>query len=347
MTAARAALSDEIWDYLIGGSETETTVCRNRQAIESLAFRPRVLRRVDKIDTGADFLGKPVTMPVFLAPVGSIGSFWENAPDALGRAATDFGVPVFGSAVKAEMLDAIAAAASGPKVFQIYTRGDRAWIDGNIERVAAAGYDACAITVDNAVTSRRERDMLKGFEKPWRKAATGMNHQAAFDWDDVKYLRDKHAIKLIIKGINTAEDAAKACEIGVDVVHISNHGGRQLDSGRGTLKALPEVVAAVKGRAKIFIDGGFCRGTDIVKALILGADMVGIGRMYLYGLATDGYDGVTSVLNILENEIATCMALLGAARLSDLDGSLLEAAVPVYPSHVHSAFPLLSHYQPK
>jgi glycolate oxidase len=147
---------------------------------------------------------------------------------------------------------------------------------------------------------------------------------------------------VILKGIATAEDAALACEHGVDVVYVSNHGGRQLDHGRGAMDVLPEVVQAVGGRAKVWIDGGFSRGTDVVKALCLGADLVGLGRLYCYALAADGAAGVERMLEILETEIYTTMGLLGATKFSDLNPSFVHAgALATNAPHVFSAFPLL------
>jgi glycolate oxidase len=148
-------------------------------------------------------------------------------------------------------------------------------------------------------------------------------------------------VPLILKGIATAEDAALACEHGVSAVYVSNHGGRQLDHGRGALDFLPEIVAAVAGRARIIVDGGFCRGSDIVKAVALGADLVGIGRLYCYGLAAAGEDGVARVLELLEAEVFACLGLLGAASFAELDGSYLSPAEPVVTPHVLSAFPLI------
>ncbi len=340
--AARDRLDDRIWDYLAGGSDTETTLLRNRLALDSWALRPRVLRDVSKLDLGASFFGRPTALPVVLAPVGSLSSFWDEGGAATARAAASFGLPLFVSSVMKDGLETIAAASSGPRAFQLYARGDAAWLDEHVERAVAHGYDAFCITVDNAVTSRRERDIAKRFEKPWRKDAKGMDFQAAFTWDGVRRLKQKHPrVPLIIKGIATAEDAEEACAIGVDVVYVSNHGGRQLDQGRGTFDVLPEVVAAVAGRTNVFVDGGFCRGTDVVKALALGADFVGIGRLYLYGLAAGGEAGVVRTLTILRNEIEVAMALLGATRPVDLKPSSLHPAPPVRVPHVLSAFPLL------
>jgi glycolate oxidase len=157
----------------------------------------------------------------------------------------------------------------------------------------------------------------------------------------VKRFRDNYDIPLILKGIATAEDAAIACEHGVAGVYVSNHGGRQLDHGRGALDVLPEVVAAVKGRAAVIVDGGFSRGTDVIKAIALGADAVAIGRLYLYGLAAAGQVGVVRVLELLETELRVSMGLLGVDGFAKLDQSYLHPAPPVYTAHVHSAFPLI------
>lgn len=211
-----------------------------------------------------------------------------------------------------------------------------------VRRAEAAGYDAFAITVDTAAYSRRERDIAARFVKPWRTAATGHQYQAAFSWDNVKHYKDRHRLPLILKGIATAEDAAIACDHGVDVIYVSNHGGRQLDHSRGAMDVLPGVLHAVAGRARIIIDGGICRGTDVVKAIALGADAVAIGRLYCYGLAAEGAPGVGRVLELLEQETAVAMALMGATSLKALDQSYLHlGAPPGTQTHVHSAFPLL------
>jgi len=195
--------------------------------------------------------------------------------------------------------------------------------------------------VDTAVYGRRERDLARRFVKPWRVRATGFDYQAGLTWDHVKRFKDTHAMPLILKGIATAEDAALACDLGVDGLYVSNHGGRQLDHGRGTTEALPEVVAAVGGRATIIVDGGFLRGTDIVKAVALGAAAVGIGRLACFGLAAAGQAGLVRVLELLEEEIRICLGLLGVERLAQLDRSYLHPATPVALPHATSAFPLL------
>ncbi len=339
--AARLRLTPHIWDYLVGATETETTLRRNRQSLDQIAFRPRVLRNVAKIDATAKLLGREVRLPVLLAPIGSLESFDPGGGVTVAKAAASFGLPLMLSSVSTIELEKVAEAAAGMKIYQLYPRGDRAWIDERVRRVVAAGFDALCVTVDSALYSRRERDIARRFVKPWVNTRTGMEHQAAFNWDDVKHLKDRYPIPLMLKGIATAEDAALACEHGLDFVYVSNHGGRQLDHGRAAIDVLPEVVASVAGRARIIVDGGFSRGTDVVKAIALGADAVGIGRLYCYGLAAAGQAGIERVLEILEEEIKECLGLLGLDQLGGLDTSYLHPAAPTMPTHVHSAFPLL------
>jgi glycolate oxidase len=340
--AAKQKLNANIWDYLIGATETETTLARNRMAIDTVALRPRVLNDVSKVDARVDFFGRHIRLPVFLAPVGSLESFEAGGGASVARGAGAFGVPFMLSSVSQPGLDEAAKAASGPRVFQLYVRGDDGFVDDYVRRAIEAGYDAFCMTVDTAHYSRRERDIAKRFVKTWRAANTGMDHQAALSWREVARFKEKHRIPLILKGIGTGEDAAIAVEHGVDVIYVSNHGGRQLDGGRGSLDILPEVVEAVAGRAKIMVDGSFSRGTDIVKAVALGADWVGLGRLYLYALAAEGAHGITRLLEILEDECIKALGLTGVNGFGELKRSHVHVGAPpvVWP-HVHSAFPLL------
>jgi isopentenyl diphosphate isomerase/L-lactate dehydrogenase-like FMN-dependent dehydrogenase len=340
--AAHAKLDRNTWDYLIGGAETESTIMRNRWAIDCINFRPRVLRPVFDIDLSSSFFGEVTALPLFLCPVGSLGSFHANGGKAAATAAGRYGVPIFVSSSVENSMETVAAAAPTHKVFQLYPRGDAAWIDDYIVRAKAAGYKQLCMTVDNPVTSRRDRDLAKRYVKAWRRQGKSIEYNATFSWDDLKRIKDVHKMPTTVKGIATAEDAEIACQIGLDAVYVSNHGGRQLDHGRGTIEVLPEVVSAVAGRARVFIDGGFYRGNDIVKAIALGADAVGIGRTYIYGLAAAGEVGVTRVLEILAAEIRTCIALLGITQFCDLKPAHLHYPVqPMRAPHVHSAFPLL------
>jgi isopentenyl diphosphate isomerase/L-lactate dehydrogenase-like FMN-dependent dehydrogenase len=339
--AAKQNLAPGPWDYLIGGAETETTLRRNRQALDAIAFRPRVLRNVAKVESTSTFFGRPVRLPVMIAPVGSVESFTSGGGATIAKATAEFGVAQMLSSVCNPGLEATAAAADNFRIFQLYVRGDDAWVDDHVRRARDHGYAAFCLTVDSASYSRRERDLMRRFVKPWRVRATGFDYQAGLNWDHVKRFKDTHDLPLILKGIATAEDAALACEHGVDGVYVSNHGGRQLDHGRGTMEVLPEVVRAVAGRATIIVDGSFLRGTDVVKAIALGAHCVGIGRLACMGLAAANEAGLVRVLEILEDEVRICLALLGVDRLSAVDGSYLHPATPVIAPHATSAFPLI------
>ncbi len=339
--AAKSNLSREVWDYLVGGAETETTLKRNRQAIDSLAFRPRVLRDVSQVDCSTTLLGEKLRIPVFLAPIGSLQDLDPGGGATAARAAARFGTVTMLSSRSDPGLEAVAEASDGAKIFQLYVRGDARWIDDHIRRALDAGYYAICLTVDLDHYGRRERDLAKRHVTTARKSVSGDHHQTLFSWDDVKRIKDSLDVPLILKGIATAEDAATACEHGVQGVYVSNHGGRQLDHGRGSIEVLPEIVAEVNEETEIMVDGGFLRGTDVVKAIALGADAVGIGRMFGFGIAAAGGTGVLRVLEILEAEIRTCLGLLGVSSMGELDASYLHHASPVGPPGAVSAFPLL------
>jgi len=342
VAAARANLAPGPWSYLIGGAETETTVRRNRQGLDSIALRPRVLRDVRRIDAGATCLGQRVRLPVLLAPIGGLETFVDGGAAAVARGAAQFGVPQMLSSVCQPGLEETAAAADTLRVFQLYVRGDDAWVDEHVRRARDHGYAAFCLTVDVAMYSRRERDLIGRFAKPWRaNAAAGRDFQAALSWDQVKRFQDKHDLPLILKGIATAEDAEIAVRHGVEVVYVSNHGGRQLDHGLGSIAVLPEVVAAVGDSARVWVDGGFMRGSDVVKAIALGAQAVGLGRLPCLGLAAAGVPGLVRALEILEEEILTCLGLLGVTSLAELGPRHLAPAAPVAPPGALGAFPLL------
>jgi glycolate oxidase len=339
---ARANLDQNNWDYIVGGTETETTLRRNRMALDSVAFRPRVLRDVSKIDASVAQFGRKLRLPVFLAPVGSLESFHAEGAASVVRAAKEFGVAHMLSSVCEPGLEGVAKTApEATRFFQLYVRGDEAWVDDYVARAVDNGYLGFFLTVDTAIYSRRERDIAKRFVTVGRRRAAGRSHQAALDWKTVKRIKSKFKIPLGIKGIATAEDAKLAVEHGVDWIYVSNHGGRQLDHGRGSFDVLPEVVDAVKGRAKVMIDGAFNRGSDVVKAIATGADLVGLGRMQCYGLAAGGQGGVLRMLEILEDETHRVLGLLGVNKFSELDRSFMHAATPANVPHVLSAFPLL------
>ena len=341
-STARANLAPGPWNYLVGGTETETTVRRNRHALDSIAFRPRVLRDMNRVDASARFLGKPVRLPVMLAPIGGMESFVEGGAAAAAQGAAQFGIPQMLSSVCHPGLEATAAAAATLRSFQLYVRGDDAFVDDHVKRARDNGFTSFCLTVDSAFYSRRERDLVGRFVKPWRAtAATGMEYQAGLSWDQVKRFKDLHDLPLILKGIATAEDALIAVEHGVEVVYVSNHGGRQLDHGLGSAAVLPEVVSAVAGRAEVWVDGGFMRGSDVVKAIALGARTVGLGRLACLALAAAGVPGLVRTLGLLEEEIRVCMGLLGVNSLEELTPAHVAAAAPMFEPSVLSAFPLL------
>lgn len=341
VAAAHRALDRNMWDYLVGGTETETTLRRNRHALDRIGFRPRVLEDVSQIDTGADWLGHRIRLPIALAPVGGLDSMAPGGGLTVAEGAGQAGVPYFLSSVSEQPMERVAAAGAGPRVFQLYVRGDDDWVDDHVRRAVESGYDAFCITVDSALYSRRERDIANRFAKPWRASAQG-DYQAAVSWRDIERFKATHRIPLILKGIATAEDANRACGLGVDGIYVSNHGGRQLDHGAGSIEVLPEVVDAVAGRAMVLMDGGISRGSDVVKAVAMGAGLVGIGRLYCYGLAAAGAAGVARVVELLQLEVAECLGLLGLTSFAGLNRSHVRAVEAVREAGVLSAFPLLS-----
>jgi glycolate oxidase len=233
------------------------------------------------------------------------------------------------------------AAPDALRIFQLYVRGDDDFVEDQVNRAIASGYTAFCLTVDTAHYSRRERDIAKRYVRESRIRATGGEFQKGLEWRTVKLIKDKYELPLAIKGIATAEDATIALDHGVEWIYVSNHGGRQLDHGRGAMHVLPEIAAAVAGRARIMIDGSFCRGTDIVKAIASGADLVGIGRLQCWALAAAGEAGVLRMLELLEDEVIRCLGLLGVTSFAELDKSYLHAATPTNLPDVFSAFPLL------
>ena len=315
---------------------------RNRLAIDQAGFaRAQVLRDVSHIDPSVEILGHKIRMPVFFARQGSLECFHAEAAADGGCGAAAFGAGHMLSSVCEPGLEKVAdAAPDALRFYQLYVRGDDAWVDDYVRRAIAKGYAAFCLTVDTAIYSRRERDISKRHIVRGRRKASGREHQAALDWRTVERIKKNFDIPLVIKGIATAEDARIAVEHGVDFVYVSNHGGRQLDHGRGSMDVLPEVVAAVAGRAKVIVDGGFARGTDIVKAIAAGATLVGLGRLQCYALAAGGAEAVARLLELLEDEVQRCLGLLGVTKFADLDQSYLHAAPSVREPHVFSAFPL-------
>jgi isopentenyl diphosphate isomerase/L-lactate dehydrogenase-like FMN-dependent dehydrogenase len=344
---ARSNLNQNAWDYIVGAAETETTMRRNRMALDEIAFRPRVLRNVAKVDASTELFGRKLRLPVMMAPVGALEIFDPvGAAASVARGVGRFGAAHMLSSVSEPGLEKVAEAAPGAlRIYQLYVRGDDAFVEDLVRRSIDSGYSAFCLTVDTAHYSRRERDIAKRYVRESRLRATGGDFQKGLEWRTVKLIKDKYKIPLILKGIATAEDAAIALDHGVEWIYVSNHGGRQLDHGRGAMHVLPEIVSAVGGRAKIMVDGSFCRGSDIVKAIAMGADLVGIGRLQCWALAAAGEAGIVRMLELLEDEVIRTLGLLGVTKFAELDKSYLHAATPTNLPDVLSAFPLL-HIEP-
>lgn len=339
---ARLTLSEDEWDYSSGGAESETTLRRNRAAFSEWGFRPRVLMGVGKPDTSTVFLGERLELPVLLSPVGSIATFHPDGALACARAASSAGTAAFVGTLSGPALEVVREGSSAPLYFQLYVYGDRDWLRQLIRRVEAAGYSGICVTVDVAAYGRRERDLHNRYfprETVERPNLSGGNdvpelihrdsYNAALTWDDLDWLRSQTRLPLMVKGVMTGEDAAIAADRGVDVVYVSNHGGRQLDHGLASIDVLPEVVEAVAGRAEVLLDSGVMRGTDVVKALALGARGIAIGKLMAWGLAAGGEAGLARTLELLQLEIRTTLTNLGIRSIHELHPGLLMKVPPM------------------
>ncbi len=328
--AARRRLPREAWNFGAGGAETETTLRRNRRALDRLAIRQDVLMDVREIDLGASLLGRPLSWPVVVAPMGGLILFHPEGDLEMARGAAEADTLVFLSGATGWPVEEVAKASAGPKMFQLYHHGDRAWVADLLARVEASGFLSVCVTVDVQVYGRRERDIIARFNpreamsKAPNPRGPDPEYQARLTWDDVEWLRKTTRLPVGIKGIMTARDARRAVESGVELIWVSNHGGRQLDHTQATIDALPPIADAVGGRASILVDGGFSRGTDVVKALARGASAVAIGRAVLWGLAADGGAGVAAALGILRTELRTTLALCGQTSVRALTPDLIS-----------------------
>ena len=336
------------WDYLVGAADTEASLRRNRAAVESWVFKPRILNDVSAVSIESQLLGSAMRIPVVLPPIGSVQAFEAGGGISVARAAKDYGILQILSSSCSPDYEAVAQGVPGPRVYQLYLTGDQGWMDDHIRRAMDAGYTGFCLTADTQVYSRRERDVMKGYVPMSGRSASAANgdfsHQASMTWDTIAHIKDTHDIPLIVKGVMHEDDAARCVEAGVDVIYVSNHGGRQLDHAMACIDALPQVSQAVAGRVPVVVDGGFMRGADVVKGLCLGADFVGMGRFEGLAMAAGGYTGLMRGLKILEQEIRISMALLGAPDLASLNSSLLQRAQPMAQPSVLSAFPLLDDY---
>lgn len=347
--AARAILPKAIFDYIAGGAEDEATVRDNREAFGRHRFRFKSLAGAAEPDLRSELLGQVFAMPVHIAPTAIARMAHPDGEAAAYRAASDAGVAYCLSTLSSVSIEDLAAAGTGSRWFQLYMPPFREVSAAFVERAEAAGYAAVVLTVDLPKTGRRERDVRNQFSLPagvtyanlggWIPSDTATEvgsdpfaqdvnavTHAALDWGDLEWLIQKTRLPVIVKGMVRGDDARRAVELGARGIVVSNHGGRQLDYAIASLDALPEVVDAVGGKVPILLDGGVRRGTDVIKALCLGASAVLIGRPYLYALAVGGADGVRRMLALLRYEIQLSMTLLGAKRISELSRDFLVRA---------------------
>jgi len=325
---AESKLEPGVFGYYAGGAGDELALSGNVEAWCRLRLRPRVLVDVSAVSTETTVLGTLVSMPLLVAPTAIQRLAHPDGEPGMARAAAAAGTIMCLSTLATATAEEVAAAAPGaPRWFQLYVFRDRGVTRSFVDQAVAHDYGAIVLTVDAPRLGRRERDLRTGFRVPeeivvpsmaalggW-EGATPLELLGAIDpsltWADLEELRSLSSLPLVLKGIQTGEDAAIACEHGVDAIVVSNHGGRQLDAVASTAELLPEIVDAVAGRIEVYVDGGIRRGSDVVKALALGARAVLAGRAPLWGLACNGEAGARSVLELLQAEIELALALCG------------------------------------
>jgi len=345
-TIAREKLTPMAYDYYASGAHDEITLAENHAAYDRLKLRYRVLRDISRRDISTTVLGHQLRMPVLVAPTAFHKLAHPDGEVATARAAGAAGTLMILSTLSTTSIEDVMAAATGPVWFQLYVYKDRGATEALVQRAAAAGCSALVLTVDAQIWGRRERDVRNRFQLPaglsvknlmpagqeaFPKEAqdSGLAAYVAslFDqtlsWRDVEWLCGLTTLPVLLKGIVHPDDARLAVAHGAAGVIVSNHGGRQLDTAPATIEALPAVVEAVDGRIEVLIDGGIRRGTDVIKALALGARAVAVGRPVLWGLAYDGQRGVERVLELLRSEVDLAVGLCGAASIHELDRGLL------------------------
>ncbi|HEY9227392.1 MAG TPA: alpha-hydroxy acid oxidase [Gemmatimonadaceae bacterium] len=344
---ARERLDPMLYDYIAGGAADEWTLAENRVAWNRFQLLPRMMRGVGQRSLRTTVLGTPVSFPVLVAPMGFHGLCHLEAEQATARATAAEETIFCASTVSNCSLESIAAASNGPRWFQLYVYRDRELTRALVERAVAAGFSALCLTVDTPLAGPRERDRRNALRMPahlqlgnFPTSHTTSHHQGestgsalaqyiasqwdpALTWADVEWLQSISPLPVVVKGVLAPADAALAVERGAAAVVVSNHGGRQLDSVPAPVTMLGPVVDAVNGRAEVLVDGGVRRGTDVLKALALGARAVLLGRPVLWGLTLDGADGVRAVLRHLRNELDLAMALAGCANVHDVSRELI------------------------
>ncbi len=359
---ARRQTPRAVFDYTDGAAGDELSLRRARAAFARVEFAPRVLRDVSKVDTSTTLLGSASELPFAFAPTGFTRLMHHEGEPAVARVAQRAGIPYALSTMGTTSVEDLAAAApSGRRWFQLYLWRDRDASRDFVARAQAAGYEALVLTVDTPVAGSRLRDVRNGLTIPptlTLRTLAGMAAHPAWwanllttsplefaslrSWDgtvaelanqvfdpaatlrDVRWLRDAWPGSLVIKGIQTPDDARTVVDAGADAVVVSNHGGRQLDRAPTPLEQLPAVVAAVGERAEVYLDGGILNGADVVAGVALGARACLVGRAYLYGLMAGGERGVQRVVEILRHEVTRTMQLLGATSVADLTGETVR-----------------------
>ncbi|NXJ65593.1 HAOX2 oxidase, partial [Rostratula benghalensis] len=319
---AKKYLPKIAWDFFAAGADDCSTRDENILAYKRIRFRPRMLRDVSMMDIRTKLLGTEISFPVGIAPTGFHQLAWPDGEKSTARAAKAMSTCYIASTYSTCTLEEISAAAPGGlRWFQLYIHRNRAVSQQLVQRAEALGFQALVLTADLPYTGKRRDDVRNGFRLPPHMKLK--NLEGAFEvckmslldpsvtWNDIYWLRSLTQLPIVIKGILTKEDAELAVRHGVQGIIVSNHGGRQLDGGLATIDALVEVVEAVQGRVEVYLDGGIRKGSDVLKALALGAKCVFIGRPALWGLAYKGEEGLQDVLRILQDEFRLSMALAG------------------------------------
>ncbi len=339
---AKQVLPHNVWDFVDAGAMDETTTRRNRSAFEQLTLRPRFLRDIDHRDISTTVLGQEISLPVMISPAGMHGVVHPDAEVATAKGAGMSDTLMMLSTSSNYSMEEVAEAATGPLWFQLYHRGYE-YTEMLVHRAEEAGFKAICMTVDTPVASPKEKDLRNQYERRLelgnfrgmereRSEISGtddtpswaVSRATPLTWKELEWLRGLTSLPLVLKGIRTAEDAHIAVENGVEGILVSTHGGRQLDMTMGAIEMVPEVVEAAKGRAEVYVDSGVRRGSDVVKALALGARAVAIGRPLYWGLAVDGADGVHGVLELLREEVDRCLAYCGQTNIRELEPGLIN-----------------------
>ena len=339
---ARARLPKAEYDYIAGGATDEISVDRNRRAFASWALRPRVLRDVSVLDLSTAVLGTKVKLPVLLAPCGGHKRAHPDGEIATYRAAAACGTVLTVSANSNTSFEDLSKAATGHLWIQMYPFRDKQLNQDWLDRAKGAGYKAVVVTLDSQWPPKRERNIRNnyrrtrgvnypksGAETPRPAGRAGEGSDPAATWRDLEWIKSASDLPVVAKGVMTGEDVELCIDAGADGVIVSNHGGRHLDNTLATIEVLSEAVAAAKGKIEIYLDGGIRRGTDVVKAIALGAKAVFIGRPLFWGLAVDGEKGVIRVLEILREEIEITMAKCGRPTVGSIDSSVVVKAPPL------------------